>query len=279
MPEMGLIVHLALSSSTSVCLSIISITTSVIYLTFICLYPYLSPADVLLSLPSSLLSFFPYRHIPFLSFIEVWLISKAVIILAVQQSDPVIHIHTHPFSLGFFPLVDDHRILCRVRCARQQVPVDQSYSLLKEPAGSGCRDRADSKPLKTCSSGLGGWPRAHASSPPRSCSTRVRAGWEPQSAWPWGWGRAQVAQEAGLAAGTRLPATAGDAAYPGMSLALSLHSCGHPITLIHTHSFASLFLDHLFPVRTPPDALDQELANAGLRAKSSPCLALQVRWD
>ena len=80
MPEMGLIVHLALSSSTSVCLSIISITTSVIYLTFICLYPYLSPADVLLSLASSLLSFFPYPHILLFSFVLDYLISKAVII-------------------------------------------------------------------------------------------------------------------------------------------------------------------------------------------------------
>ena len=72
--------------------------------------------------------FFFFSWFFFWSFIEVELIYKAVIICAVQQSDPVIHIHII-HSLWFFSHIDYHRILGRVPCAIQQVPVGQSFHI------------------------------------------------------------------------------------------------------------------------------------------------------
>ena len=57
---------------------------------------------------------------------------------------------------------------------------------LKEPGHSGCRRRADSNLHDTCSSEVGGWATTHASSSPRSCSTRARTGQSSLPAWPQG---------------------------------------------------------------------------------------------
>ena len=38
-------------------------------------------------------------------------------------------IYTHPFSFGFFSHIDYHRILSRVLCAIQQVPIGQSLHI------------------------------------------------------------------------------------------------------------------------------------------------------
>ena len=41
---------------------------------------------------------------------KVWLVYKLVIISAVQQSESVLHMHTHQFLFRFFPHMDCHRI-------------------------------------------------------------------------------------------------------------------------------------------------------------------------
>ena len=60
------------------------------------------------------------------SFIKVQLIYN-VIVSALQQSDPVIHIYT--FFFRCFSHIDYCRILGRIPCAIQQVPVGQLFHI------------------------------------------------------------------------------------------------------------------------------------------------------
>ena len=50
-----------------------------------------------------------------------------MVISSIQQSDPFIHIHIS--ILRFFAHIDHDRILCRILCAIQQVPVGQSFHI------------------------------------------------------------------------------------------------------------------------------------------------------
>ena len=62
----------------------------------------------------------------FFSFIEVRLVYGIVTISAVQQSDSVVHVHTS-ILLQILSHRDYHRLLGRVPCAIQQVPISQSF--------------------------------------------------------------------------------------------------------------------------------------------------------
>ena len=80
--------------------------------------------EIMLFFPTRPVHFFTFS---FLSFVEIQLIYKIVIISAVQQSDQVIHIHIS--ILRHFSHIDYHRILGRVICDIQQTPVGQSFHI------------------------------------------------------------------------------------------------------------------------------------------------------
>ena len=64
----------------------------------------------------------------FKSFVEVQLIYK-VVIISVYNKVIQLYIYTYPFFFRFFSNVDSHRILGRVFCAIQRVPVGQSLHI------------------------------------------------------------------------------------------------------------------------------------------------------
>ena len=96
--------------------------------------------EIMLFFPTRPVTFFTFS---FLSFVEIQLIYKIVIISAVQQSDQVIHIHIS--ILRHFSHIDYHRILGRVLCDIQQTPVGQSFhirgALLSKVDGKGLSDK------------------------------------------------------------------------------------------------------------------------------------------
>ena len=69
--------------------------------------------------------FFFFFHL--LSVVEAELIYKFARSFLLDNKGIQLYTHTHPFSFRFFSHIGDHRVLGRVLCARQQVPVGQSF--------------------------------------------------------------------------------------------------------------------------------------------------------